>query len=134
MTSPFAVGVVLGPVGSLATLASMVSAPYRRVRKPRLSLKEMYRAQLTGGNTERVLGGCTLVIALVAQDSELTPPRASQRLEVPFANIDGRFLEAVDRHLRHRVVENLALIVSLGDEAIARAHEVHRPDLAVASS
>jgi hypothetical protein len=66
LVSPFAVGVVLGPpVGSLATLASMVSAPYRRVRKPRLSLKEMYRAQLTGGNTERVLGGCTLVIALV---------------------------------------------------------------------
>jgi hypothetical protein len=70
LAGPFEVDVSSGlAVGSLTTLASTVSllteAPTRSTG-PRLVDPKMYGAVLAGGNAERVLCGCTPVIALVA--------------------------------------------------------------------
>src|SRR5271169_2192 len=62
--------------GSLATLASIVSAPCRgtggfksRACRP----SRMYAAVLAAGNAERVLCGCAPVIALAAAQKSLLP-------------------------------------------------------------
>src|SRR5260370_18336444 len=90
----------------------------------------MYGAGLTGGNAERVLGGCTPVIAPVAAQVPFSedPARRPWWSKVLFANVDGRLLSEANEILlepgvgslasdRHQVGQAVPICVELIDGA-----------------
>ena len=94
LAGPYEVDVSSGlAVGSLTTLASTVSllteAPTGSTG-PRLVDQKMYGAVMAGGNAERVLCGCTPVIALAAApESLLAPAHFDQRYSSRISTVDS---------------------------------------------